>query len=80
MTSRPKPGSIIFEQRFDQQPTATVRDTADLAPAALATRFAATFAAQTGCRLDPGQWAEPERRAIDELANKYVGDDWLRRR
>lgn len=73
-------GSIIFEQRFDQQPTATVRDTADLAPAGLATRFAATFAAQTGCRLDPGQWAEPERRAIDELANKYVGDDWLRRR
>ncbi|HUU85984.1 MAG TPA: lipoate--protein ligase family protein [Phycisphaerae bacterium] len=73
-------GSIIFEQRFAQQPVAAVREATDLAPADLADRFAAAFAAQTGCRLDPGEWTEAEREATGLLANKYAGRDWLRRR
>jgi len=72
-------GSVIFERRFDQQPTATAaRDGFDVST--LRRTFPATLADVMALSWRSIAWPDEGLAMAESLTTKYAGNEWTRRR
>ncbi len=72
-------GSIILDNRYAQQSTATVSVPFDQALRQTRSNLVAHLAEQTGRKLQPGEWSPEELSHAALLVPKYAGDEWTRR-
>jgi lipoate-protein ligase A len=72
-------GSIILEQRFEQQPAAALYPASAITADQLSQRMTQALAALIDLNPVPGRWDPKELADADQLAGKYAGDHWTRR-
>ncbi|UCG16294.1 MAG: lipoate--protein ligase family protein [Phycisphaerales bacterium] len=73
-------GSIMFERRFEQQPTAAIRRMLPMSVDDFARHWVIALGDVTGMRFEIGAWAGAELALAAELTAKYTGDEWTRKR
>lgn len=72
-------GSIVFERRYRQQPSAIIPASAGLNVERFRNHLADRLAERTGLVVEPGGWSRAELALGGELAVKYTGAAWARR-
>ena len=72
-------GSIILDNRYDQQSTATVAVPFEEAAQRMRSHLVTQLAQQTGQACEPGEWSQEELRRAAALIPKYTGSEWTRR-
>lgn len=72
-------GSIVLENRYEQQPTAALDRPYEQAVELIGASLLDRLADVTGETFTPGEWTAEELAASQGLAPKYAGDTWLKR-
>lgn len=72
-------GSIVLENRFADQPTASISRPFEESMTRLREAFARHFARVTGLSIRPAEWTSEELSTANALTPKYAGPDWTRR-
>jgi len=73
-------GSILWERRYDQQPSAALGPMLNLDMEEFAARWLAALADVTCQTFPSGTWTAAEFHLAGTLRAKYAGDEWTRRR
>jgi lipoate-protein ligase A len=73
-------GSIMFEQRYGQQPIAAIRDMLPISIDDFAERWLRAWTAMAGTEFDPGDWTESELARAAALVPKYASDAWTKKK
>lgn len=73
-------GSIILQRRFDQQPSAAIRDHASVSRTQLMDRFLGVLSEQQQLHFDPQSWSSDELGSTAALERKYRSNEWTQRR
>ncbi len=73
-------GSIVLDDRFNQQPASRISIPFEQAVQRLLARFPTAFATLSGTRLSGGLWTDDELREAEPLIAKHRSEAWLRRR
>lgn len=72
-------GSIVFGNRFEEQPTANVSIPVDDPIGKLRSSFAVHLGAVMGEDIISGSWNDSELALADTLTQKYAGSEWIDR-
>jgi hypothetical protein len=74
-------GSIMLHRRYAQQPCATAEiDVTDEAIGDLTARIGRAFTRASELPLRPAAFSASESASADRLRDKYLADEWTRRR
>ncbi|MHC4698688.1 MAG: lipoate--protein ligase family protein [Planctomycetota bacterium] len=72
-------GSIILDNRFDQQTTATVSVPFEEAMQRMRSHMVTQLTKQTAQAFELGEWSQEELSDVENLIPKYAGHEWTRR-